>query len=140
MLDTRRLREVRQSRGLTQESLAKLLEMHPQTIWHWEKGNQNPSRPNLHRLAGVLRVNPDYLMGVTDDRKAEFRGEDVSDCLETPLGGAQNNTHQDEVRNDQISPLRDCNALDFANSVKSKMAKAFGIPVEGVEIEIRITI
>ena len=52
---------------LSQESLAKKASMAPAAISHFETGARKPSFDNLRRLADVLDVTADYLLGRTDD-------------------------------------------------------------------------
>ncbi|QYU70072.1 helix-turn-helix domain-containing protein [Leptolyngbya sp. 15MV] len=58
-----RLREARQLRGLNQADLAAKAGMPPASISHFEGGTRKPSFANLRRLAQVLDVTTDYLLG-----------------------------------------------------------------------------
>ena len=62
----RRLRETRQRRRLKQETLAKKAQVPTSSISHFEHGKHKPSYDSLYRLAHVLDVSVDYLMGRTD--------------------------------------------------------------------------
>lgn len=60
------VRQIRVERGMTQEQLAHLADMHRSFIISIEKGRQNASVITLTRLATALRVLPsDLLRGVT---------------------------------------------------------------------------
>ena len=58
-----RLRLARTQRALSQEGLAKLADMQPSAISHFEIGTRKPSFDNLRRLADALEVTTDYLLG-----------------------------------------------------------------------------
>lgn len=62
-----RLRAARDLRGLNQTELAGRAKLPPSSIAHFEGGSRKPSFDNLKRLAGVLDVSTDYLLGRTDD-------------------------------------------------------------------------
>ena len=51
-----RVKEIRKARGITQESLAELIEMSPQYLSRIEGGYQSPSVEMLAKLAGALEV------------------------------------------------------------------------------------
>ncbi len=52
-----RLRELRESRSMTQEDLASLVSVSRQTIISLEKGKYNPSITLAHNLARVFHLN-----------------------------------------------------------------------------------
>jgi DNA-binding XRE family transcriptional regulator len=55
----RRIRQLRERAGLTQEQLAaKIGDRSGTTIAHWENGRRAPSLPNQYRLAEALSVEP----------------------------------------------------------------------------------
>jgi transcriptional regulator with XRE-family HTH domain len=62
-----RLRSARELRSLSQVELAAGAKMPASSIAHFEGGSRKPSFDNLKRLAGVLNVSTDYLLGRTDD-------------------------------------------------------------------------
>jgi transcriptional regulator with XRE-family HTH domain len=62
-----RLRAARELRSLSQTELAAAARMPASSIAHFEGGSRKPSFDNLKRLAGVLTVSTDYLLGRTDD-------------------------------------------------------------------------
>ncbi len=61
---SQRLKALRKERGLTQKDLAALLEMSQQAIAKWESGRSTPDPSTLARLAGLLDVSADCLLGV----------------------------------------------------------------------------
>lgn len=67
----RRIREARDKLGFNQARLAKEAEITPAAISQIEGGERTPSTPIVRRLASVLQVSVDYLLGSTD--KSELK-------------------------------------------------------------------
>ncbi len=61
-----RLKELRNSKGLTQKQLAKELNVTDDSIFSWEKGRSQPSIENLIMLCKFFGVSSDYLLGLED--------------------------------------------------------------------------
>lgn len=59
----RRMREARLNAGLTQEKLARAMDMTTMTIRQWEYGNTQPTLDRFLMLADVLGVSIDWLAG-----------------------------------------------------------------------------
>lgn len=57
------LRQVRESKKLSQTELAEKSGFQPSAISHFETGRRSPSFENLNRLADTLSVSIDYLLG-----------------------------------------------------------------------------
>lgn len=57
-----KLRKLRLERGLTQEGLAELADMHFTYVGQIERGLRNPSLINLFRLAKALKISSDKLL------------------------------------------------------------------------------
>jgi len=58
-----RLRETRSARGLTQARLAELLEVSPRVYNRWERGAAVPRLDTLVKVAEILEVSLDELVG-----------------------------------------------------------------------------
>jgi transcriptional regulator with XRE-family HTH domain len=65
-----RLRAARIRRGLNQGELAKLLDLPPSSISHFENGTRQPSLKNFVKIADALSCSCDYLAGRVDEMKA----------------------------------------------------------------------
>ena len=61
-----RLKELRLERKLTQNSLAKTLNVSGNTVYAWENDKQEPSMPTLLKLSEIFGVSLDYLFGKSD--------------------------------------------------------------------------
>ncbi len=57
------LRQTRQAQGMTQQELAERLFVSRQTVSSWETGRNLPNLETLARLAELLGVSTDYLLG-----------------------------------------------------------------------------
>ncbi|NHM27964.1 helix-turn-helix transcriptional regulator [Desulfofundulus sp. TPOSR] len=62
-----RLKEARKKKNLLQKELATLLGVSRTTVTSWENGTRVPEFETLRRIADVLEVSVDYLLGRTDD-------------------------------------------------------------------------
>lgn len=62
----KRIKQLRESRGETQQKMAENLGVSQQTVAGWEKGQRNPSWETLSILADYFCVSVDYLLGRTD--------------------------------------------------------------------------
>jgi len=56
-----RIREIRESRGLSQEAFGKTLGLSRNTIMKIEKGETNPSSETLNHIIKTYKVSADYL-------------------------------------------------------------------------------
>lgn len=62
-----RLRIARELKGFSQTDLAKRTDLQPSAISHFENNRRSPSFDNLKRLADVLGVTVDYLLGRAEE-------------------------------------------------------------------------
>ena len=61
-----RLINLRKERKLAQGELAKKVEIHPNILGRYERGETTPNIEIVSKLADALRVSVDYLIGKTD--------------------------------------------------------------------------
>jgi len=78
---SKRLRQIRKERGLTQEELANKVKTRKTTISNYETGYSTPSNEMLKDLADVLNTTTDFLLGRTDNpepTKIKIAGQEIS--------------------------------------------------------------
>ena len=63
------LRALREDKDLSQNDVAKYLNVHQTTYSDYERGNLNIPINALIQLAAYFQTSIDYLLGVTDERK-----------------------------------------------------------------------
>lgn len=61
-----RVKKLRESRGLSQDALGKIIGVKRYSIYTYEKGRNYPDIPRLIALADYFDVTTDYLLGRTD--------------------------------------------------------------------------
>ncbi len=74
-----RLRALRESAGLSQESLAKSLNISKSTVGLYETGDTLPNAKVLFDMAVLYGVSADYLLGLTDFKDARRRACTLED-------------------------------------------------------------
>jgi transcriptional regulator with XRE-family HTH domain len=77
------LKKARKARGLSQEQLAKLLNVSSVTISRYENNFRSPDSDMLRKLADALSVSADYLIGRSDymGTAAAHRADNVMEDL-----------------------------------------------------------
>lgn len=73
-----RLRSARELRGLTQDELADKIDTSKNNIYRWEKEEVKPSADFVTKIAQVLGVTADYLLGLSDDILPELHESDLN--------------------------------------------------------------
>ena len=76
----KKLRELRQSRGITQEQLAEMADISRVMVGRYENTGQLPALDTLVRIADALGTSTDYLLGRTEAVDAPF----VPKCVAPP--------------------------------------------------------
>jgi transcriptional regulator with XRE-family HTH domain len=74
-----RLRQLRQSRGFTQEALAERLNLGIRQIHRYERGLSDPAGNIVAKIARELKVSTDYLLGLTDQPNHPLNEDDLTD-------------------------------------------------------------
>ena len=75
-----RLRQEREKAGYSQEALAELLDCCAVTISRWENGHNPMKDVDVIRIAEILNISADYLLGI---RKQKETLADMFDGLST---------------------------------------------------------
>ncbi|MBR4687067.1 MAG: helix-turn-helix transcriptional regulator [Bacteroidales bacterium] len=65
------MRIERMRHGYTIKQVADKLDVHPNAVSRWEFGTNNPTVNNLIALCNLYECTPEYLLDMTDDRRAE---------------------------------------------------------------------
>ncbi|WP_270314628.1 helix-turn-helix domain-containing protein [Leuconostoc citreum] len=75
-----RTKEIAQKRGLSLKALAAKAGLAENAIYRWD--DNNPKSENLKKVADVLHVSTDYLLGRTDEMNATSSDKKVTDILD----------------------------------------------------------
>lgn len=75
----KRLRALRKEKKLTQKQLGKMIGVQDSVISFYELGDRMPSPEIIVRLATVLHVSADYLMGIDKHNTVDLSGLDNTD-------------------------------------------------------------
>lgn len=67
MIDKDRLRRARMAKKISQQTAADLLGIDRTTYCKYEAGQSSPNLARLQKLAELLEVTPNYLMGQEED-------------------------------------------------------------------------
>lgn len=67
-----RLKKLRKKARLTQVDIARKLGISQQAYASWERGIKKPTQENLVKIAQVLNVSVDYLVGNSEERTDEL--------------------------------------------------------------------
>ena len=71
-----RLKKGRKAKGISQQALAELAQVHYTNVGKYERGEANPSAAVLNRIAQALELSPDFLINGTLEDKA---GSSIND-------------------------------------------------------------
>ena len=66
-----RIKEARKSKNIAQKDLAGALGVTKSAMSLWEKGTREPDVSTLRRIADILDVSADYLIGRSDEEKID---------------------------------------------------------------------
>lgn len=72
-----RLKDLRKQAGLTQVDIAGKLGISQQAFASWERGAKKPTQENLVKIAQILNVSVDYLVGNSDEENTNKELEDI---------------------------------------------------------------
>ena len=68
-----RLAWAREQKKMSQEELGLLLEISVSQVWRYENGKNEPLPAQLVKIATVLDVTTDWLLGLSDNPESSFR-------------------------------------------------------------------
>jgi len=83
MILRNKIAKLRNSKGLSQAELAKLLNVGKQTIANWENGRREPNIDNLCTLSNIFDVSIDYILNnqVVSGDWFDYDVSDISKCM-----------------------------------------------------------
>lgn len=67
-----RLKKLRKDTGLTQVDVASKLGISQQAYASWERGAKKPTQDNLVKIAQILNVSVDYLVGNSEEKSDDL--------------------------------------------------------------------
>ena len=67
-----RLKDLRKQAGLTQVDVAEKLGISQPAYASWERGVKKPTQENLVKIAQILNVSVDYLVGNSEEKSDEL--------------------------------------------------------------------
>jgi transcriptional regulator with XRE-family HTH domain len=76
---SKRLKDMREIRGLSQTELGERVGVSKQQIYRYEQGRGEPDASTLSALAKELEVSADYLLGLVDDYEGHLLEADLPD-------------------------------------------------------------
>jgi transcriptional regulator with XRE-family HTH domain len=71
----KRLKELREEKGLLQKDVAKYLKITTSAYGYYEQGKRDPDTETLQKLADFFNVSVDYLLGRTDIKNPYINNE-----------------------------------------------------------------
>lgn len=104
-----RLKELRQSNGLTCEEFGKKMGVSKVSEWQWENSINYPNQDTIIRIANYFNVSIDYLLGVSDNPRPDVQLDEFQVAL-------YNGT--EELTDEQKEDL-----LQYVDYLKSKKKK-----------------
>lgn len=73
-MDARRIKQLRESKNLTQSDLAKKLNITRSAVNSWEMEISTPTAQNLVEMSKIFNVSVDYLLGLDKDNVIDVTG------------------------------------------------------------------
>lgn len=70
-----RIKELRNSKGVSQQKLAEALGVSRSTVAMWETGNSEPDSEMLITIANYFDVSVDYLLGKTEQKNPAAKND-----------------------------------------------------------------
>lgn len=77
----KRVKELRKSKGFTQEQVAEIVDIEPPNISKMEKGKHFPQPENIEKLANALGVNVKELFDFEHFQQKQFLIKEIEDYL-----------------------------------------------------------
>ena len=78
-----RITKARRYLGMNQKELCEKAEINEATLSRYENGLREPKAATLSKLAEILEVSTDYLLGITDIRNYKTLHDDMNNDIES---------------------------------------------------------
>lgn len=127
----KRLMQIREKMGTSQEELSQLIGVHRQSISNYEHGKRIPRIDFVVIIAKFLNVSVDYLLGLSDSKRIaeqiESDDEFVSSAIEK-ITSHYGKSHQSEILVEEcaelIQAVQKCkrNNADISENLKEEIA------------------
>jgi HTH-type transcriptional regulator, competence development regulator len=75
----KRIRDIRKKLNLTQGDFAKKVNVSSQVISNWEREYTKPNSEDIERISSNLKINPNYLYGLTNDPTIKKSQNELTD-------------------------------------------------------------
>lgn len=108
---SKRLKKLRTEKDISQEDLARLLNISRTSVTNYELGRNEASAQILNKLSEIFHCSIDYLLGKTDIRNS---GEQIDDVLNEAMIGMSKKDYE-KLTETQKKQIR-----DFAIFVKNQ--------------------
>ena len=118
-----RLRVARMGKGLSQTDLSKLLGVKQNTLSSWETERTEPDMASIRKMAEVLGVTTDYLLG--------FETQNPSGGVLIPVLG-------DVAAGIPIEAISDILDYEEIDAAMAKSGEYFGLRIKGASMEPRM--
>ena len=101
----KRIKEMRQKRGITQEAMAQHFGLTPQAISKWERGVATPDIALLPDISAFFGVTIDELFALSDDTRMERIQNMLLEAVNLGYGACWCGIYPNEERTQQIKDL-----------------------------------
>lgn len=64
-----RIKALRKGKGLSQDELARVLNLHQTAVSQWETGKTSPDMSVIPALSAFFNVTADYILGISDEKQ-----------------------------------------------------------------------
>lgn len=88
------IRRIREAKGISQYSLAKILNISQQSVDQWERSLTNPRKSNIAKLAKVLNVSIDELFSDNVDTTIQKEQNNISLCSDIEVKSLTEHEHK----------------------------------------------
>lgn len=118
MINFKRIKDMREDNDLTQEDMAKILNVKRSTYSLWELGTNIIPIENLSNFADYFNVSIDYVLSITNDKGKIIKGFDLKKLGENIKKiRVQNNLTQESLSK----------ILDVTQACIARIEKGYGI-------------